>query len=547
MCGIFLYSGSKPNEEIMKHFMSMQHRGPDNTHIYIQNKLWLGFHRLMINDLTDDGDQPMIRHNSILMCNGEIYNHKEIKDKYNLECESQSDCEVIIACYNYLKQHSDNLEEIVQKLCTELDGEFAFIIIDNELQRVIAARDRYGVRPLFVGYDPKTNNIGFASEMKALNDLLENVEQFAPSVFSIFHKLDFSNSITMNYHTIAGKPNPDNNDLSIILPEIKTLFERAVIKRVENADVPVCCLLSGGLDSSLVAAIAADYLKKSDKKLHTFSIGLEGSTDLQYAKIVAEHIDSIHHEVIVTEKQMLDAIPTVIKAIESYDITTVRASVPHYLISKYIKENTNFIVVISGEMSDEILGGYLYFKYAPNSEAFCQESDRLLEEICYFDNLRADRSICAHGLEARAPFSDHYFVNWVQNINADLRESKDNIEKYLLRKAFEEIGLLPESVVWRVKNAFSDAVSKKERSWYQIIQDYVDSIISDNEYQEGKAKYQHLPPISKESYFYRKIFTEFYKHDNVIPHFWMPNQTWCVSTDPSARTLNVYNESTLTA
>ena len=321
-----------------------------------------------------------------------------------------------------------------------------------------------------------------------------------------------------------------NND--IILATLNKLFREAVYKRMMS-DKEICSLLSGGLDSSLVASIVSEKL--GPNKLKTFAIGIKGSPDLKYAQIVANHIKSIHHSIELTEKEFLDAIEEVIVAIESYDTTTVRASVGNYLVSKYIRENTDCKVIFNGDYADEVCGGYKYFKKAKDGKTFHDECVRLVNDIHYFDCLRSDRSISNNGLEARVPFADKTFVNHYLSMDPELRLSYNKIEKCALRKAFEKDNLLPDEVLWRYKEAFSDGVTAETRSWHTIIQEFVDTQISDEYFENNKNKYTHNTPILKESFYYRELFEKHYKgFSNVIPYFWMPK--WCEETnDPSAR------------
>lgn len=534
MCGIFLYLGSQRDaDSLAAEFLKIRPRGPDNSHFFTEKNVFIGFHRLMINDLTYNGNQPFWIDETMLVCNGEIYNFKALQAEHQLPCHSGSDCEVVLHLYNKLKNNSPNIEEVVTRLCNMLDGEFAFIIYDKELQKIVAARDRYGVRPLFIGVNMERYELGLCSELKGIDKLFDQVEQFLPSCYAIFDTTNMGENMYDTYNNISEPYDIMNDNIGSILPAIKNTVETAVLKRLVS-DVPVCALLSGGLDSSLVCAIVARQLGPG--KLHTFSIGMEGSTDLHYARLVAKHIGSTHHEVLVTEAEMLAAIEEVIRVTETYDITTVRASTPHYLLSKHIRKNTPFRVVLSGEMSDEANGSYMYFKKAPSVIDYHAEVNRLLEEVCYFDNLRADRSISANGLEARVPFSDHNYVKLIQSIHPSLRMCDGKIEKYLLRKAFDGTGLLSDEVLWRSKEGFSDGVSKVENSWYKIIQEHIDTLVSDDEFTKQAKKYTHCTPKTKEAYYYRKTFCRFYKNDNVIPHFWMPR--WCGQVlDPSAREL----------
>jgi asparagine synthase (glutamine-hydrolysing) len=306
------------------------------------------------------------------------------------------------------------------------------------------------------------------------------------------------------------------------------------------SDRPICSLLSGGLDSSLVSAILAREI--APQKLTTFSIGVQGSTDLIYAKKVADYIGSIHHSVELTEEEFCAAIEDTIRIIESYDITSVRASVGNYLISKYISEKTDFKVVYNGDYSDEVCGGYMYFKKAPSEEAFHNECCRLVKDICFFDSLRSDRTISSQGLEARVPFSDKEFVTHYMSIDPKLRMSNDNIEKYMLRKAFDGTDLLPNEVLFRSKVAFSDGVSSINRSWHEVIRDYIGLRVTDAEFKREKEKYTFNQPETKEAYYYRKVFEQHYPNsEHIIPYMWLPK--WCGDIkDPSARELEFYEE-----
>lgn len=541
MCGIFFFWGD--DHQKYSEFMKLKPRGPNNTHIIMEDNMFFGFHRLMINDLTYNGNQPMIYNQNVLLCNGEIYNFKDIKSKFNITCKSESDCEVIVHLYDKLKTKSITHEEVVKKLCEELDGEFAFILYDKSLNRLIVARDRYGVRPLFFGHDSASGNFGFSSELKALDKMCNDVSQFLPSMYAIFNVADPGENLCDYYNNICEPYMTDNNDEEVILPLIKQTLEFAVQKRLIS-DVPICALLSGGLDSSLICGILTNMLGKG--VLNTFSIGMEGSTDLKYARQVADYIGSIHHEVLITKEEMLAAIPEVIRVIESYDITTVRAATPNYLLAKYIKDNTQFKVVFTGEYSDEVAKGYMYFKKAPTPDELHDESNRLLEDICYFDSLRADRCISSQGLEARVPYSDHFYVKLIQSINPVLLMSHDKIEKYILRKAFVNTDTIPDEVLFRPKAAFSDAVSSYENSWHNIIQDHVNKLVTHKEFEKNAHLYKHCTPRTKEAYWYRKVFMENYKHEGMIPYFWLPR--WCSDNfkdnmiDPSARTLDFCNE-----
>ena len=542
MCGIFLYLNNEDKDVdtgyIFNEFMKLQPRGPDNSQVFIEKQLFMGFHRLAINDLSFLGNQPMFHHDNIaLICNGEIYNCKEIIEKYQLKCSSLSDCETIIQLYSLLSKQNDDINVVMDQLAKALEGEFAFIIYDKTRNNIIACRDRYGVRPLFVGYENEIKKIGFASELKALDNLFEQVYQFFPSSFMVLDIESFQ--LMINMYNVISEP---VDDVKVDYVKVKDLFIDAVKKRLLT-DRPLCALLSGGLDSSLVCGVLSKYCIKPPNRLQTYSIGLEGSVDLMYAKKVADFIKSDHYEVLVTAEEMLDAIEEVIRITETFDITSIRASIPNFLIANYIRMNSNSKVVFSGEMSDELFGSYLYFKNAPNSLEFHDESNRLLEDVMYYDNLRADRCISSNGLEARVPFSDTPFIKYIQSIDPSLKMSNDKIEKYILRKAFTEDDILPLDVLNRKKCALSDGVSQKEKSWHMIIQDHIDKIVTDEEFLLESVKFTHCIPHTKESYYYRKVFHKYYKHANVIPRFWLPK--WCGDNviDPSARELkDIYEE-----
>ncbi len=553
MCGIFAYIYRLQNDddmngyynlELLKSFNKINKRGPDNTSSELSNNVFLGFHRLAINDITSAGNQPMNYKDYSLICNGEIFNHKKIIDKYNFKTTSNSDCEVILHLYDYLfsKERSNN--DIIHKLCNELDGEFSFVLYDKNINSIFIARDPYGVRPLFIGKSVN-NDYVFSSELKGLHKLTESAEQFEPGTYMIIDNTLFGNEFDI-IHKPYHKMNNDHKMINekynlydetdeIILKGLNNVFREAVYKRMMS-DKEICSLLSGGLDSSLVASIVSERL--GPNKLKTFAIGIKGSPDLKYAQMVADHIKSVHHSIELTEKEFLEAIEEVIIAIESYDTTTVRASVGNYLVSKYIRNNTDCKVIFNGDYADEVCGGYKYFKKTQDPIEFHNECVRLVNDIHYFDCLRSDRSISNNGLEARVPFADKDFVEFYLSINPTLRMSYDKIEKCMLRKAFEKDNLLPEKVIWRSKEAFSDGVTVETRSWHQIIQEFVDTQITDEYFEQNKNKYDYNTPVLKESFYYREIFEKHYQgRGNVIPYFWMPK--WCGDMiDPSAREIS---------
>jgi asparagine synthase (glutamine-hydrolysing) len=381
-----------------------------------------------------------------------------------------------------------------------------------------------------------------------------HIDQFQPGTYAVYDTITGNMIETNQYHKIKTKNIYDFNEAKRML---QTAVIDAVKKRVIVSERPVGALLSGGLDSSIVAAIASNVLQMHGHKLQTFSIGMAGSSDLAYAKRVATHIKSIHHEIILTPEEFLSAIPTVIQIAETYDITTVRATVGNYLVGKYIKEHTDVKVVLNGDGSDEIGGGYLYFFRAPSDEEFDKDCRRLLNEIHFFDVLRSDRGISSNGLEPRTPFLDKNVVDSWLSADVSFRRpllstqtqtggagagagagasTTGQMEKYLLRKAFEKTGLLPDEVLWRRKEAFSDGVSPAEKSWYEIIKDHIES-----QTPSTIKIFSHNMPKTKEAYYYRYLFDQYYsdQYSNIIPFMWLPR--WSGETsDPSARTLTIY-------
>ena len=541
MCGIFAYIGNQIDPKILEDaFLKTSKRGPDNNILKsITQNLVFGFHRLSIMDVSFKGNQPIYHPNKhyCLICNGEIYNYKQLIEDNNISTSSNSDCEIIL--YLYEKYG-------IEKLLNMIDSEsFAFCIYDGIKNEIIVARDRFGVRPLFVS-KTKNNEILFCSEAKSIIPLIEsddNIEQFKPGCWKSYSLNNYQDSEYQEYYSY-NYPEIETTNIQEICLNIREKLTEAVKKRLMS-DRPIGCLLSGGLDSSLISALVAREFKKQNKGiLHTFSIGIKGSMDLVYAKKVADFIGSTHHTIELTEEEFLNAIPEVIYNIESYDTTTVRASTGNYLIGKYIKDNTDITVVFNGDGSDE-QSGYIYLANAPTSKDFKDECIRLLKEINYYDALRSDRSLSSNfSLETRTPFLDTDFVNYYMSIKSELKMYKNNsniIEKNLLRTAFDDDNLLPKEVLWRRKEAFSDGCSSKERSWHKVIQEFVDKQITDEEYEENKNKYSCNCPDLKESYYYRKIFESYYpEKGNLIPHFWMPK--WCgENKDPSARELNNYN------
>jgi asparagine synthase (glutamine-hydrolysing) len=537
MCGIWAYIGhEKVSQEALTAFQLLKARGPDATSTWIHNGILLGFHRLAINDLSHDGDQPMTISDEVaLVCNGEIYNHLDLRKQYTLFTRSQSDCEVILRLYQKLRSLNVSTEETVlmSELCHALDGEYAFVIVDTIRNRLYAARDEFGVRPLFVGRG-SNNEVYFSSEYKGLHGLVKVSAQFKPGHFMV---IDISTRDVLHYEKYLSLPSPVAEiNLETALVGINQRLRKAVEKRVTVSDRKVCALLSGGLDSSLVAAIAAKCCReKCGYQLETFSIGIPGSTDLKYAQKVADFIGSKHTTIELTEKEFLDAIPETVRVTETYDTTSIRASVGNRLVAKYIRDNTENKVVLNGDYSDEVCGGYLYMRNIHDNTVFDLECRRLVEDIYYFDSLRSDRCISGNGLEPRTPFSDYDFVEYYLSLPAGLRRSDIRQEKYLLREAFHQDNLLPDEVLWRPKEAFSDGVSHSERSWHVIIQEHVGSLVTEAQFAERYHRFPYLTPELKETFWYRCLFEEYYQgSSHLIPYYWLPRYCGDIS-DPSAR------------
>lgn len=602
MCGIWGILSTEnikyDQDLLFNRYNTIKSRGPDRS-IYINNSNYIvGFHRLAIMDTSSQGDQPFslsyyyknnkgeqILRTVYVIVNGEIYNWEKLRSdqdiqefctKINYQYKSNSDCEVILPMFlRYIaddsySQDSNLFKTGLKELLTRLDGEFAFAIYDEHYNisskknyyNLWIGRDRFGIRPLFYSkLDSKT--VGFGSELKSLIGIngTNRIEQIDPRSWYYWGGESGTELFQSNqfYYSVGHLPmvrNPDPND---VYRMCRTVLTNSVIDRL-HADREVGCLLSGGLDSSLVAAIASEELKKQGRVLRTFSIGMEGSPDVQYAKIVSKHIGSTHTNFDVPHEEWVDSIRETIKISETFDKTTPRATVGQYLICKKIAETTNIKVLLIGDGSDEATGGYLYFHKAPNPMALHFETQRLLHWIHYFDVLRADRGVASNGLEARVPFLAHQFIDFYFQVDPVLRIPRSHTlstgqtnvyEKYLLRKSFDKTGLLPECVLWRKKEAFSDGVSSESKSWYQIVQEMVEEKITDEEFNDQIKKYKNYAeltgeqiviPDTKESLYYHMIFDEFYPNQfHTIPYYWMPK--WIDgATDPSARTLQIYKD-----
>lgn len=549
MCGIWAVFGAPAacHEEYAKKILA---RGPEQFRFVAHERYSFGFARLAINCLDEVGMPPFEHKGLSWICNGEIYNCREVVADYAPGFPLTADTSCIGPVWDALGPAN------AAQCFRAFDGGAAWALVDHNRNLGVICRDAYGVRPMF--YGTRGGKLFVASELKGLAGLCDDINQWEPGTGAIF-SLDTPTAITkVHYHEVPwlkspllspGCPGGEESALEAI----RFSLTYAVRKRMMT-ERPVAALLSGGLDSSLIASIAQSELKKAaaladtvPRKLQTFSIGFADSPDLQYARMVARHIGSEHHELICTPDEFFQAVPEVIRVVESFDITTVRASVGNWLIAREVRRQSDCKVLFNGDGSDEVLGGYLYFMKASSDGEFEAESARLLKEIHRYDGLRSDRSVACHGLEARTPFLDKQFVAVARSVASIWRRPVDGRpEKWVLRKAFDGTGALPAEVLWRQKEAFSDGVSSHTKSWYEEIADRVSQkgIVPDDwEQVAEEAMGQHLPPPTVEAFYYRQIFESYYGASSVtvIPHFWMPR--WCgETTDPSARTLAHYDK-----
>ena len=523
MCSIMGYCDKDVDKELFKQgFDKTISRGPDDSRIIDTGKGLLGFHRLAIMGLSPEGMQPFELNGNYCVCNGEIYGYENIKKELQKEYtfKSGSDCEILLPMY----------EKYGTDMFAMLDAEFACIIYDAKKQSYIAARDPIGIRPLFYGYDKKGVMV-FASEAINLVGIVDKIFPFPPGHFYCEGKF-------LRYSNVAKPDKKCYDSTDKIFVEIRKKLTAGIEKRLV-ADAKVGFLLSGGLDSSLVCAVAQ---KASKKPIRTFAIGMsEDAIDLKYAKEVADFIKSEHTEVIIDKNDVLQNLEKVIKILATFDITTIRASIGMYLVCKYIHEHTDIRVLLTGEISDELFG-YKYTDFAPSAEAFQQEAEKRISELYMYDVLRADRCISVNSLEARVPFGDLDFVKYVMSIDPEKKLNRYNKGKYLLRKAFEG-DYLPEDILMREKAAFSDAVG---HSMVDYLKEYAEQYYTDKEFEEKCKKYTHARPFTKESLLYREIFEKYYPGQaEMIVDFWMPNKSWkgCDVNDPSARVLSNYGDS----
>ena len=525
MCSIMGYCGSGATfDDFKKGFDRTVSRGPDDSRVIDTGKGLLGFHRLSIMGLTPSGMQPFELDGSYVVCNGELYGFekqkKELTEKGYI-FKSESDCEILLPLY--LEYGTD--------MFAMLDAEFACIIYDGKTGEYVAARDPIGIRPLYYGYDSK-GVILFASEAKNLVGLTDTIMPFPPGHY-------YKDGKFICYCDIAKVDTICRDNLETACAHIREKLVVGVEKRLV-ADAKLGFLLSGGLDSSLVCAIAA---KKSKTPIKTFAIGMsEDAIDLKYAKQVADYIGSDHTEIYMTPDEVIGTLDGLIQMLGTFDITTIRASMGMYLICKAIHEQTDIRVLLTGEISDELFG-YKYTDFAPSAEAFQKEAEKRIRELHMYDVLRADRCISVNSLEARVPFGDLDFVKYVMALDPEMKLNKYGKGKYLLRHAFEGNGYLPYEILWREKAAFSDAVG---HSMVDYLKEYAERQYSDEEFEAARKKYTHATPFTKEALLYREIFEKYYPSQaEMIVDFWMPNKSWegCNVNDPSARVLSNYGDS----
>ncbi len=520
MCGIVCAFDVKESTEVLRPQLlemskKIRHRGPDWSGIYSDDKAILAHERLAIVDPAS-GKQPLFNEkgNLVLAANGEIYNHRELRrqfeGKYNFQTES--DCEIILALYQ--EKGVDFLDE--------MNGIFGFAIYDSEKDEYFIARDHMGIIPLYMGWD-QNGTFYIASELKALEGVCTKIELFPPG-----HYLHSSDGELKQWYSRDWMEYDAVKENQTSIDELKDALEAAIHRQLMS-DVPYGVLLSGGLDSSITSAVAKKYSQKriesGDTKdawwpqLHSFSVGLKGSPDLAAARLVAEHIDTVHHEIEFTIQEGLDAIKDVIYNLETYDVTTIRASTPMYLMARVIK-SMGIKMVLSGEGADELLGGYLYFHKAPNDKEFHEETVRKLSKLHMYDCLRANKSLAAWGIEGRVPFLDKEFIDVAMRINPkDKMINGERMEKWVIRKAFED--MLPESVAWRQKEQFSDGVGY---SWIDTLKEVVNEEVSDEQLANAKFRFPLQTPTGKEELYYRSIFEQ---------HFPSDAAALCVPQEPS--------------
>jgi asparagine synthase (glutamine-hydrolysing) len=546
MCGIFFYAGPlRDVEELQALFRSIQHRGPDSSQLHIvyptaDFMLVFGFHRLAINGQSKADEQPFVADKIFALCNGEIWNHVAMRDALRLQqapCAerrhdevSQSDCRCLLP---YYQRHG------VAKMCQAVDGVFACIIYNGLTDTVSIARDPVGIRSLYWHQDGGTGALFVASELKALPCHLDDVMQVPPGHVAA----DVPRGAPVRFMPygaprVLAAPTCESPSHGALLQRLRETLERAVEKRLMS-DRSVGCILSGGLDSTLVTAIVCKLQRARgvEERMRTYTVGMAGGSDLKWARLAAEHLGTEHHEFVVSERDFLAAIPDVVRQIESFDVTTVRASVGNWLVAQKIAALGKDVVLFCGDVADELLGGYRGFGLARSAADFEDVNRRMMRDVHCFDVLRSEKSFTGHGLEGRVPFADRDFVAAFEtHVPTAARmwgsaRPGGYIEKQLLREAFE--GYLPRELLWRRKEAFSDGVSGEARSWYVVIQEHLARTGA-----SAVMVREHMPPYDAESAYYRALYEASYASVRCIPYFW--KQPFTTVSDPSARTLTNY-------
>ncbi len=554
MCSIFAIleiknENNRLRETALKQSKRLRHRGPDWSGVWENRNAILAHERLAIVDI-DNGAQPLRdrAERFVLAVNGEIYNHRELEAQLASEYELQtrSDCEVIMPLF----------AEDGAAGFDRLEGMFAFVLYDSATDRYVAARDHIGIIPMFYGYD-ELGQMYIASEMKALVDVCRTIKEFPPGHYYDSDSKTFTQYYQREWTEFANVSNRESSP-----EQLREALEKAVQTHLVS-DVPYGALLSGGLDSSIIAAIAQKFAERRIEddgqsqawwpRLHTFAIGLENSPDLGAAQKVADHIGSVHHTIVYSFQEGLDALRDVIYHVETYDVTTIRASTPMYLMARKIKA-MGIKMVLSGEGSDEVFGGYLYFHKAPDPESFHKETIRKLERLHQFDCNRANKSMAAWGIEARVPFLDKAFLDTAMNIDpSDKMCRNGKIEKHILRQAFQ--GYLPEEILWRQKEQFSDGVGY---GWIDGLRDHAESQVSDELMENAHHRFPVNTPEHKEAYLYRLIFEELFPHPDAVecvpggkstacstPEALAWDKTLADNADPSGRAVRGVHESAL--
>lgn len=536
MCGIFLaHQSNKNKEELDILFEKIHYRGPDFSGSFMLDKTYYGFHRLAIINPSSGCNQPFYdsENKIVLICNGEIYNWHELCKKYELPEEESSDCEVILHLYKKIG---------FSAMVKELNGEFAIILHDRLQNKIYACRDICGTRPLYFSYC--NGHLYLASELKCIPNA--NVNHIKPRNIYIFSDTKYEIQpywiypseftkipvITENYTTtsLIAQYNDIADDL------YKILYD-SVAQRLET-DREKGFFLSGGIDSSIICALA-QKIYSTNERIKCFTIGMDDSPDVLAAKEVAQFLNVDLTVIPFNIQQAINDLPELIWHLETYDITTIRASAAQFTACKWIANNTDIKVVYSGEVADELLSSYLYSKFAPNLKALHKDAVKLLSEIHYFDALRLDRTCASQGLECRVPYMNREYIEYVLKLHPEFRRCDNQIEKYIIRHMACKYNLLPTNVINRQKNAFSDGISGKS-NWISALKKYALETFADIDFINEMKKYEHLQPETLEQLLYRKLFESTYPdREHILPHFWMPK--WCNANDPSASVLNVFN------